>query len=127
MCVVLPAVAPKPWTNAKVGRLASTPLYAIVSEDFVGKAGSMILRLSAPRLPPPATTEMARSAMMVQEMPPAAAASAARATVAQHRGRFHLLEMPVEPPVDLVVGSRYNTAKRLLVSVVVVIVPQQLL
>lgn len=80
----------------------------------MSKAGSMILRLSAPRLPLPATTEAAQSAMVVQEMPPEAAASAAASTagagaaVAQRRGRFHLLELPVGLPVDLVVGSGYR-------------------
>lgn len=80
----------------------------------MGKAGSMVLRLSAPRLPPPTTTDVSPSAMMVQGMPLEAAASAtsftagAVAAALQRRGRFHLLELPVERPVDLVVGSRYS-------------------
>ncbi|CAM9186051.1 unnamed protein product [Scytosiphon promiscuus] len=64
------------------------PFYAVVSDHFVERAGSMV-RTLVPR-----------------GREDAAAVAAAISAGTQRGGRFHLLELAVERPVDLIVGSR---------------------
>ncbi|CAM9610241.1 unnamed protein product [Ectocarpus sp. 6 AP-2014] len=101
-------------TSSAVGKQFDRPLYAVVSEDFVSGAGSMVRTLSAPRATPGAisTSRVAQEPIAFRSERPevaiAATATAARAAAAVSRfgGRFHLLELPVEHPVNMVIGNR---------------------
>lgn len=84
--------------SVKTGRRqADRPLYAIVSEELVGKAGSLVMALSTPQRGP-----KAGAPFHVIPRVPADGASGARVS-----DWFALLELPVEPPVDLIVGGRW--------------------
>lgn len=100
---------------------ANQRLYAIVSEDFLDNAGSTVFALSDPEQAPQSLEESPAVATAQREMSAmlswrtaaeaisgtgAAAAAAVMAALARRAGRFHLLELPVERPVDLIVGSR---------------------
>ncbi|CAB1116300.1 unnamed protein product [Ectocarpus sp. CCAP 1310/34] len=101
-------------TSSAVGKQFDRPLYAVVSEDFVSGAGSMVRTLSAPQATPSAisTSRVAQEPIAFHSKRPevatTAAATAARASTAVSRrgGRFHLLELPVEGPVNMVIGNR---------------------
>ncbi|CBJ29205.1 expressed unknown protein [Ectocarpus siliculosus] len=109
-----PSKREKKTPRWQVGKQFDRPLYAVVSEDFVSGAGSMVRTLSAPRATPGAisTSRVAQEPIAFRserpEVATAATATAARAAAAVSRcgGRFHLLELPVERPVNMVIGNR---------------------
>ncbi|CAM9175926.1 unnamed protein product, partial [Hapterophycus canaliculatus] len=118
--VLLPGDAAPPRANA-VRSPDQRPLYAVVSDDFVGRAGSMVRTLSAPRGAPPSTNanmaiaasseaEIVAQRLAFRSAPrwgkDSAALAAASSAGFRRGGLFHLLELAVERPVDLVVGSR---------------------
>lgn len=83
--------------SVQTAKQADRPLYAIVSEELVGKAGSLVMALSTPLRGP-----NVGAYLNAMQRAPADSGSGTRSPE-----RFALIELPVEPPVDLVVGGRW--------------------
>ena len=83
--------------SVQTGRQADRPLYAVVSEELVGKEGSLVMALSTPQR----RRKVGAPFNALQRVP------ADKASGSRGSDRFALLELPVEPPVDLVVGGRW--------------------
>lgn len=93
-----------PTMFVKVGEIQDRPLYAIVSGNFIDKLGSIVLALTTPLVvTPPMHLE---SLGILGRVPDERMTS-------RHPDRFALLELSVEPPVDIIVGSRYLVLRRL--------------
>lgn len=86
--------------NSQARKREDLPIYAVASEEFVSSASEVVLTLSSP----PKETQAAavHPSNLLGRVPHYSAPfSGARCA-----GRFSFLELPVERPVDLVLGSR---------------------
>lgn len=88
--------------NSQARKYDDRPIYAVISEEFVSDAGEVVLTLS---LPPP--KEVPGAAVPLLNLPSSVTRRAAAVSRPRCARRFAFLELAVDRPIDLVVGSRY--------------------